>query len=530
MALEVAAILDESALKPEWADASCSTLNSSLSKIKVKSGYSILVTIAERSYLLTSNARGVLSITMVPSGPTSEKAMARSQCRIVVDADALGQIEGPADLARMLAKRKMRFAGDATQLKNLEKDIGPHVNMLRESVEAAGPGSHVLKMAIDEHNRSLDEQKSELAAYDEYAMQLALGGDYSVEELPLIMTCRSWLLFSATSTLSGNMGQSNYCAANALLDQQTFCMRTTNGSAGFDAHTIMWGAVGGLGMRWKAFASQDFLNDMEVDILMTADEARQVLTYMVNGTGAEWTSAQKMQQMPDMTWLQSMMMFLGNPNDRRKNPWGWGQGRGGGLTMDDPAEVLFHNTPLSRTSGEQKTGGNKAHSWLSPGRRVRIHDLTTNAEMNGVKGTLVEETRAGVWHVSLDDQWGDKLLKVENLMQIHSSIAKQQPSAEAAKATSEGPPEKMCIAGNWNDWVPQDMQWDGDEKCHTFCTQMPGQAAYFGVNRGEAGLKPWRSGSFKKWCMGVISGSQLIKVYIKDCKVSEVKWEQCARV
>merc|ERR1740117_2154893 len=122
-------------------------------------------------------------------------------------------------------------------------------------------------------------------------------------------------------------------------------------------------------------------------------------------------------------------MFLGNPNDRRKDPWKWGKGRGGGLTMDDPAEVLFHNTPLSRTSGEPKADGNKAHCWLSPGRRVRIHDLTTNAEMNDVKGTLVEETRAGVWHVSLDDHWGDKLLKVENLMQIHSSIVKQQPSA-----------------------------------------------------------------------------------------------------
>jgi len=525
MALEVAAILDESVLNPNWSETSCATLNNSLSKVKVKPGYSILVTIAERSYLLTSNARGILSVTIVRQGPA--KAMARAQCRLVVHADALGKFEQQADILQMIGKRKVQFEGDTMQLKNFDTDISPHMNMLRETVEAAGPGSHVLKAAIEEHNRVLDDQEMQLKAYDPDQSQLAVPGEYFVDEQPLIMTLRSWLLFSATSTMSGNTGQANYCAANSVLDALTFSMRTTNGHNNFEPITLMWGAVGGLGMRWKAFASQDFLAQVEYDVLMSADEARQGLTYLVNGLACEWTAFQKFPKHPDLTWLDSMLMMLGNPNERKKDPWKWGKGKGGGLTMDESTDVCFHNTPISK----EKEGTAK-ESWLFPGRRVRIHGLSTHADWNDLKGTLVEEVKPRVWHVRLDDGMGEKLLKVENMTQVHSSVAKPQPAADitAVQATPDVLPTPMCIAGNWNDWIPQDMQWDADGKCYTFnATLGLSGASYFGVNRGEAGVKPWKTGSFKKWCMGHVNGHYQIKVFVKDCKVSEVKWEPRAR-
>ena len=37
------------------------------------------------------------------------------------------------------------------------------------------------------------------------------------------------------------------------------------------SHPLRWGAVGGIGMRWKAFASEDFLNDVP-DALLTIAE------------------------------------------------------------------------------------------------------------------------------------------------------------------------------------------------------------------------------------------------------------------
>merc|ERR1719491_1871247 len=61
--------------------------------------------------------------------------------------------------------------------------------------------------------------------------------------------------FSAWSTMTGNLGQSNYTAANAALDKFPAHQRPE-----IDAVTLMWGAVGGIGMRWKAFASADVLN------------------------------------------------------------------------------------------------------------------------------------------------------------------------------------------------------------------------------------------------------------------------------
>lgn len=532
MALEIAAIIDECVLNPAWADASCYILNSSLSKIKVRRDYSVLVTIAERSYLLASDSNGKLSIGIVPKGPHATKIMARAQCRLTIDADALGHFEHQADISQLWTQRKMRCDGDSSQLKKLEEELAPHVVSLREAVDAGGPGAHVLKAAIDEHNSQLDTRKMELAYYDEDAMQLALPGQYFVDDQPLLMKVNSWLLFSATSTMTGNTGQANYCAANSLLDAQTYSMRTTN-STNFEALTIMWGAVGGLGMRWKAFASQDFLAAAEVNILMTAEEARMILTFMINGLAPEWAAAQKVEKHESIpTYLDAMLMMMGQPNIRNPDPWKWGKnkgkdkGKGGGLTVAS-TEVDFHSSQPSKKCDDQpdEPRETEGDSWFFPGRRVRVCGLVASAEVNDVKGTLVEEVNPGTWHVRLDDGWGEKLLKEENMTQVHSSVVRPLPwtSSGTTEAQTAGAPEPMCIAGSWDAWLPHDMEWDGE--CYSFKAMLTGSsAAHFGVNRGVAGAKPWKSGSFKKWAMGQLKGCYQIKVFVKDRKVKDVRW------
>jgi len=52
------------------------------------------------------------------------------------------------------------------------------------------------------------------------------------------------------------------------------------------------------------------------------------------------------------------------------------------------------------------------------GRRVRLHRLEKVPEMNGNKGTLVEELQDGNWIVRLDGGLGEKILKVDNLMTL----------------------------------------------------------------------------------------------------------------
>lgn len=66
------------------------------------------------------------------------------------------------------------------------------------------------------------------------------------------------VLFSASTTMTGSLGQATYTSSNAVLDaQSTGCRHSRPHSA---ARTVMWGAVGSIGMRWKSFASSDLLD------------------------------------------------------------------------------------------------------------------------------------------------------------------------------------------------------------------------------------------------------------------------------
>ncbi|CAJ1352669.1 unnamed protein product [Effrenium voratum] len=97
--------------------------------------------------------------------------------------------------------------------------------------------------------------------------------------------------FTASSTMSANMGQANYVASNGYLDKIPQFERPE-----LDTVALMWGAVGGIGMRWKAFASEDFLNDVP-DALLTIAECGKVLCVACcTWSGPEWYCAQKYDQ------------------------------------------------------------------------------------------------------------------------------------------------------------------------------------------------------------------------------------------
>ena len=69
------------------------------------------------------------------------------------------------------------------------------------------------------------------------------------------------ILFSALSTMSGSLGQATYTSSNSSLESVAFLCRLARPHIA--ANALMWDAVGDIGMRWKSFATDDFLAPSE---------------------------------------------------------------------------------------------------------------------------------------------------------------------------------------------------------------------------------------------------------------------------
>merc|ERR1719162_2949998 len=150
-----------------------------------------------------------------------------------------------------------------------------------------------MKRAIEAHNAAIDMAQD--SAKDPLAVQMAHLAADAADTLPPLIHLYGWVFFSAVSSLTGNMGQTNYSAANMVLDALTFNKRQTDATQSFYPVALMWGAIADIGMRLKAFGSQDFLalSDNAHDVLMTPLEAKNCLEYIINGISPEWIAAWK---------------------------------------------------------------------------------------------------------------------------------------------------------------------------------------------------------------------------------------------
>jgi len=135
------------------------------------------------------------------------------------------------------------------------------------------------------------KEASEVRIEPQQSVPMQLGGAKDDARLPH-GACRTHKLqkkvvFSAMSTITANVGQMNYIAANIFLDKVPSFTRPE-----IDSQAIMWGTIGGIGMRLKAFGSQDFMLQ-QPDLLMTAREAKMILNAMCTGWGTpEWMATQ----------------------------------------------------------------------------------------------------------------------------------------------------------------------------------------------------------------------------------------------
>mmetsp|Transcript_20798 Transcript_20798/g.58585 ORF Transcript_20798/g.58585 Transcript_20798/m.58585 type:complete len:767 (-) Transcript_20798:140-2440(-) len=230
--------------------------------------------------------------------------------------------------------------------------------------------------------------------------------------------------FSALSSMFANMGQGNYIAANMALDKYPFYERPQ-----IDAVTVMWGAVGAIGMRWKAFASQDFLNATP-DILMGVEDCCKVLHLLTTRMDTpEWTSA-SLNVSPEM--LAPTAGMIG------------GHSPGGGFRPGESAAVAVEprlgqrqQRPQDKESEETAKddvpmeagplGGWPRLSVAAPeleeskysgvelelveGARVRLTGLQAKNGMTGIAQQHYADGKGGKWKVCLDGNGGSTQLR-----------------------------------------------------------------------------------------------------------------------
>jgi hypothetical protein len=273
--------------------------------------------------------------------------------------------------------------------------------------------------------------------------------------------------FSALSTMTANMGQGNYIAANCWLDKIPYYERPE-----VDAVTLMWGAVGNIGMRWKAFASADFLNQ-NPEALLSIDDARKILCLtsckmeppewyagsffdeytrqgMVtptagvhSGTFGGWmpgedagmphahgygprpTDLVARPRSEPKTWLEAKLVELTKEKKSEKHDGplgGWAALQGRAVEAED-AEVVDIVAAKEVAVAEQ--GPNVL---LCAGARVRLTGL---AAKNGQTGLVLKHHADGKWKVQLDADMGNALLK-ECFLEVISSPSEHTPEDEAA--------------------------------------------------------------------------------------------------
>eukprot|EP00930_Biecheleria_cincta_P045157 TRINITY_DN3112_c0_g2_i1.p1 TRINITY_DN3112_c0_g2~~TRINITY_DN3112_c0_g2_i1.p1 ORF type:complete len:965 (+),score=230.73 TRINITY_DN3112_c0_g2_i1:144-3038(+) len=251
--------------------------------------------------------------------------------------------------------------------------------------------------------------------------------------------------FSALSTMMGNMGQANYVAANAYLDKIPGYHRPE-----LDAVTLMWGAVGHIGMRFKAFASADVLNATPEALLTISDASKILNVTCCKMDPPEWyggshfdeftrqavlTPSAGMIKFPEPTQNTAAAEVLADWDelaaardkealkslalvDRRPIPENFSR-----FEMED----ISHAAPLGGWPSlmDEKTA--QPEMELEEGAKVRITGLRAK---NGLTGTLMQKFADGKWKVKLDDGSGNALLRVgffEAIAPSPSTQARAQP-------------------------------------------------------------------------------------------------------
>lgn len=86
--------------------------------------------------------------------------------------------------------------------------------------------------------------------------------------------------------MGGNPGQANYTSSNSYLESLSWWSRQQ--CPHYPAKSLLWGAVGDIGMRLKAFGSADLLSSGDGDIkLFGLQDAALILSLLIQDLSIE---------------------------------------------------------------------------------------------------------------------------------------------------------------------------------------------------------------------------------------------------
>jgi len=420
----------------------------------VSPDYDVGVYIGGQAYKITS-----------PDGRLQMEAVSKEEIfpklgkwsRVTVDsqviADRLATAEDQeTELKKLEAQWAISAIGDPDQLKSLQKELKPHSSRLQQVIfSAAGPCASCGRIATSDSGLACNDDgqwycsacapnifdlpvrtaetdtkagsQERREAREAYKEVFAKNLEWT-QPLKEERNCQRWVLFSAGSTWFGNLGQANYVACNAMLDMVTWQRRQQYFSS-LDS-VILWGAVSGIGMRWKAFASADAMGLQAEDTRFTIRDAQMIIYSLAVLQSPQEAitplniSAGDLRKGQGQGFLENTSTYQGGGyiDDGEDIDIDYSSGRTdgtlwvGGLFKHWPhpaavkreAELIEQGEHLAQRAFDEAGGD------LLPGAHVRLTGWKNRHEMNGLTGTLVRQTKEGLWRVKFDNGSKDKLI------------------------------------------------------------------------------------------------------------------------
>lgn len=232
---------------------------------------------------------------------------------------------------------------------------------------------------------------------------------------------QKYVVFTAMSTFTPNMGQSNYIAANAWLDKVVGYSRPE-----CDTIALSWGTVGGMGMRWKAFASQDFMNATP-DLLLSIPDSCKILNLVTTRMGTpEWMAAnffdegQRWQMLQKTTSQEdyASVRLPSKPEEEEPQKENIADNSKAAAVERGRNSEVPHTGPLGGwVSLAASRASEEIGSHVEPceGARVQLTGLSTR---DSFIGEVLKVYPEGKCRVKLDDGKGNALVKTAHLLVI----------------------------------------------------------------------------------------------------------------
>eukprot|EP00931_Biecheleriopsis_adriatica_P036781 TRINITY_DN21150_c0_g1_i1.p1 TRINITY_DN21150_c0_g1~~TRINITY_DN21150_c0_g1_i1.p1 ORF type:complete len:955 (-),score=246.14 TRINITY_DN21150_c0_g1_i1:133-2997(-) len=286
-------------------------------------------------------------------------------------------------------------------------------------IDQAVHGEQQMSEELQRQLKAAQEEASSTTALAVSAggpIQVPLQADQTHQQFTC-MKLQKTVHFTAFSTMMANMGQANYVAANSYLDKIPSFERPE-----IDAVGLMWGAVGGIGMRFKAFASADILNDTPDALLTIPDAMKVVHMAACKIDPPEWFAANHFDEFIRQQFLQpsagKIKLEPQQAEAAKAAEAQWDQ------MVDADREALKDLAVVDRRPlpGNFSEPGAPLGGWpslmkagadvpLVEGTKIRLTGLRAK---NGTTGTLLQQFPDGKWKVRLDDGSGNALLRPSN--------------------------------------------------------------------------------------------------------------------